>query len=73
MKKALRITANVLLVIGLILVFFAVGTSDAYVIELGQKEPQYVWKVMWTGIGLMVPAVIKMLLDGRNEWYIDWN
>lgn len=73
MKKALRITAYVLFAIGLILVFFAVGTSDAYVIELGQKEPQYVWKVMWTGAALMAPAVITMLWDGRNEWYIDWN
>lgn len=63
MKRILRHITNALAAIGIILAFLAVSTSDYYVIELGQKEPQYVWTVAIVGVVLMIPAVVRMFLD----------
>lgn len=63
MKRILRYITNALLAIGVVLAFLAVSTSDYYVIELGQKEPQYVWTVAIVGVVLMIPAVVRMFLD----------
>ena len=62
MKRILRYITNALLVIGLILVFWGVGLDDEYVLKLGQEPPEYVWKMIWSGAVLMLPAIVRMLV-----------
>ena len=66
MKRILRYITNALLVIGVILAFLAVSTSDYYVIELGQKEPQYVWSLAVVGVVLMIPGVVRMMVGDAD-------
>lgn len=71
MKKAIRYITNALLVIGVILAFLAVSTSDYYVIELGQNEPQYVWTLAIVGVVLMIPGFVRMIFSDPKEWEYD--
>lgn len=66
MKRILRYITNTLLVIGVILAFLAVSTSDYYVIELGQKEPQYVWTLAIVGVVLMIPGAVRMMIGDAD-------
>lgn len=50
-------------VIGGILMFGAVGTSDYYTIELRQAEPRYVWPIIFIGIAMMIPSLIHAVKE----------
>lgn len=50
---------------GGLLAFGAVGTSDYYVIELGQEEPEGLWVRMVIGFALMVPFIARAIY---KEW-----
>lgn len=54
-------------VIGIFMVIGAVGTSDYYVMELGQSEPESVWKVIWIGAALMLPTFLHIIYENVKE------
>lgn len=68
MKKYLKIATNALCAIGFVLAFLAISTSDYYVIELGQPEPQYVMRLLFVGIAMMLPTVLRFLGVAIKEW-----
>ena len=53
--------------IGFILVFGAVGSSDYYLLELGQPEPEGIWKTATFGVILMLPLVVSMICKAIKE------
>lgn len=68
MKKTIRYITNVLGAIGFVLAFLAISTSDYYVIELGQPEPQYVMRLLFVGVAMMLPTVFRFLGIAIKEW-----
>lgn len=62
-----RIFKGISAVIGFILVFGAVGTSDYYLLELGQPEPEGIWKTATLGVMLMLPLVVSMIYKAIKE------
>lgn len=67
MKSAWRIIRNLMAVAGGILMFGGVGTSDYYLIEMGQAEPAYVWPYIFVGAAMMCPALFSMLYAMYKE------
>lgn len=67
MKSAWRIIRNLLAVAGGILAFGAVGTSDYYLIEMGEAEPAYVWTYIFIGAVMMCPAIFDMFYAMYKE------
>lgn len=53
--------------IGFICLFLGTSTSDYYVMELRQTEPEYVWQLITVGVVLMVPAAINAFFNFTNE------
>ena len=51
-------------VIGGILIFGAVGTSDYYVLELGQAEPSSVLTTIIIGLLMMSPIWFELIYKG---------
>ena len=67
MKPIFKILTTVMAVIGSLLVYGGISTSDYYIIELGQAEPTYVWRAVAIGVLLILPAVIRAIVsNGRN-------
>lgn len=69
MRSLWRIVRPLMAIVGGILVFCAVGTSDYYVLELGQTEPSSVWTSLWIGLLMMAPTCLHMIrenLKGRR-------
>ena len=63
-----KIVRNTMAVIGGIWGFLAVGTSDYYVIELGQAEPQSVNILLIVGTALMLPSIVHFFREElRND------
>lgn len=56
---------GIMAAVGGLMAFGAVGTSDYYVIELGQDEPEGLWVKLVIGFALMVPAVAHAIY---KEW-----
>lgn len=56
---------GVMAAVGGLMAFGAVGTSDYYVIELGQEEPEGLWVRMVIGFALMVPFIARAIY---KEW-----
>ena len=50
-----------LALIGAVIVFGAVSTSDFFTMELVQTEPTYVWGMFKLGCALMMPKVIQII------------
>lgn len=67
MNCLLKWVCNVMAIIGGIMVFGAVGTSDYYTLELGQKEPSYIWWVIAIGFLLTIPLIVRMVIKRRME------
>ena len=51
-------------IVGGLLMFGAAGTSDYYVLELGQREPSSVWTTLVIGLLMMVPFVLHAIYEG---------
>ena len=49
---------------GCFLIYAAVSTGDYYVFELGQAEPDYIWKVVNIGVALVIPALVHGIRTG---------
>ena len=67
MNCLLKWVCNVMAIIGGIMDFGAVGTSDYYTLELGQKEPSYIWWVITIGFLLTIPLIVRMVIKRRME------
>lgn len=57
-----RVVKNIMGVIGFILIFSGISTSDYYVIELGQPEPSYVWTTIIIGVLLVLPTAVHFII-----------
>lgn len=64
MTSLWRIVRTLMAVIGIVLIFGAVGRSDYYLLELGQPEPANVWTTIHIGLILMVPTFVCMVREG---------
>lgn len=62
-----KILRTVMAIVGGILICGGVGTSDYYVIELGQAEPASVWPTIITGAILIIPALIHVIFKELKE------
>lgn len=61
MNSLWKIVRTLMAIIGVILIFGAVGTSDYYVLELGQVEPSGVWTTILIGVLMMSPIWIEII------------
>lgn len=57
---------KVMAFIGVCLMFGAISTSDYYLVELVQDFPDYIWKMMFAGSVLTLPALINAVFGGRK-------
>ncbi len=68
MKEAWKIAKVLMAVLGFVLMYAAISTSDYYIIEMGQMEPPHVWAFIWLGLALMVPAVVSIVISAFKGW-----
>lgn len=66
MKTALKIIRCLLAIIGALLVYGAIGTSDYYA-EIGQPEPLCVAKYIIIGGMMMLPMFLNALYNSYKE------
>ena len=65
-----KIVRTLMAVVGICLILGGVGTSDYYLLELGQKEPSSVWTTIIIGFFLIVPAFVHgcyKTMKGEDE------
>lgn len=65
-----KIVRTIMAIFGALLVFGAVGTSDYYLLELGQPEPSSVWVNITIGMLMALPFfihVIQQYIKERND------
>lgn len=67
MNSLLKIIRIAMAAVGVILIFGGAGTSDYYVMELGQSEPARVWTLMLVGCVLIVPTIIHAIIEELKE------
>lgn len=61
MYRGWRIIRRMSAIAGLIILILAVGTSDFYVLELGQHEPGSVWFYIFAGLTMMAPQYVHTI------------
>lgn len=71
MRYLWKILRNTMAVVGVIMIMGAIGTSDFYIIELGQPEPSNVWSTVLIGALLAVPECMHLIYNEIKEYYID--
>lgn len=57
--------SNLLGVIGFVLIFLGVSTSDYHVMEMGQTEPTHVWWMIVIGVAMLLPFTLRAIKGGR--------
>ena len=62
-----KIVRTMMAIVGGLLIFGAVGTSDYYVLELGQHEPASVWSTIIVGFVLITPMLIHVICEELKE------
>lgn len=62
-----KIVRTIMAVVGGFLIMGGVGTSDLYVLEMGQPEPSSVGKTIFIGLVLMVPALLHCIRKEMKE------
>ena len=67
MINACRIICYLLAFLGFIVLLGAIGTSDFYIIELEQTDPEYVWTWVKVGVTMMIPMAVSVCLDLWKE------
>lgn len=67
MNSLWKIVRACMALIGGLLVFGAVGTSDYYLLELGEPEPAHVWKTVVIGVVMMLPFFTHMVCQVIKE------
>ena len=66
MNSLWKIVRTLMAIIGVILIFGAVGTSDYYVLELGQVEPSSVWTAIFIGVLMVSPIWVELIYKYRK-------
>ena len=69
-KRNWKYVRNTSAFIGIVLMFFGVSTSDYYTMQLGQVEPEWVWRMICVGFAMMIPAIYKAIvteIEGRKR------
>lgn len=61
MNSLWKIVRTLMAIIGCILIFGAVGTSDYYVMELKQPEPSSVWTTIIIGVLMTLPLLVELM------------
>lgn len=64
MKTLWKVLRVLMAFAGCFLIYAAVSTGDYYVFELGQTEPDYIWKVVNIGVALIIPALVHGIRTG---------
>lgn len=67
MNSLWKVVRTTMAVVGAILIFGGVGTSDFYVMELGQSEPAKVWTGIIIGCVLFMPTIIHAIFEELKE------
>lgn len=70
MNSLWKIVRTLMAIIGIILIFGAVGTSDYYVLELRQAEPPSVWSTIFIGVLMTLPLLVELIYKykkGENQ------
>lgn len=65
-----KIVRNIMAIVGTLLIFGSVGTSDYYVMELGQPEPANFWPTIVVGFILITPTIIHAIreeMKGKDQ------
>lgn len=62
MSFSWKVVRTLMCIVGCVLIFGAVGTSDYYLLELNQAEPKSVWLTMITGFMLLMPTLISLVV-----------
>lgn len=62
-----KIIRNLTAIAGFILLLCTVGTSDYYVLELGQAEPTWITRNLIIGVILLLPALFIVILETIAE------
>lgn len=68
MRCLWKIVRTLLGVAGAVLIFGAVGTSDYYVMQLGQPEPSNVGTIITIGLAMMMPMIIHAIYKTVKEY-----
>lgn len=66
MKQILKFIRRTIELIGALSVFFGITTSDYYVLELEQNEPNYIWGMMIGGFIMILIAVVLKIFETDN-------
>lgn len=66
-KRLLRKARIIMAVIGSVLIYCGISSSDYYAMELGQPEPASVWKMINIGLLLLIPSFIHLILNEKRE------
>ncbi len=64
MKSLWKVLRVLMAFAGVFLVYAGASTSDYYIYELCQPEPDYIWKFINIGIVLIIPALVHAIRTG---------
>ena len=64
MKTLWKVLRVLMAFAGCFLIYAAVSTSDYYIFELCQPEPDYIWKLINIGVVLTIPAIVHGIRTG---------
>ena len=62
-----KFVRNTMAGIGTVLIYLGISTSDYYVMELGQTEPDHIWPCIYIGAMCMIPLLIHLINEYRKE------
>ena len=64
MKNLWKVLRVLMAFAGVFLIYAGVSTGDYYLMELGQSEPDYIWKLVNIGVALTIPALVHGIRTG---------
>ena len=67
MNSLWKIVRTVMAIVGGLLVFGGIGTSDYYLLELEQPEPTSVMPTIIIGVLMILPLFIHLFCENRKE------
>lgn len=67
MNSLWKIVRTLMAIMGCILIFGAIGTSDYYLLELGQPEPSSVMPTIIIGVLMALPTVVHLIYQDAKE------
>lgn len=64
MKSLWNVSRVLMALVGVILIYCGASTSDYYLIELSQPEPEYIGTMLKIGVVLMLPSLVHAIRTG---------